>query len=563
MKIHPQKLYLSKERQIGLTIEDSDMESTLFKPSIAQYMQDGSIFIVDLKLSHLLKRFNKIKYIKNKNCFLAVDKINEDLVKLNCKMDFLWKFPSNKFNIKPVCFDVLSSGDLAVIDANTNKILRVRKNGSFDVLDTSKIRMKEPISIQCLDNDNILIVDCELHIVFEITIQGELKWIYGTSEVPGKNFNQLAYPSSASRLENGNTLIADSMNYRVIEVNDRGNIIWEYGKKSNGTISSENKLYWPVWVDRNDDKTLITDQRNNRVIEVNHSEEIKRQIGNTPVIERAFSFPRSIQLLSNDEFLIADTSNNRVVQITKYGEIIWYHGTGEQGNSNHQLFWPRSAQRLQDGNTLIADGRNKRIIIVNQLGALIREINTCYYQGQPYKLGDPHYTRMLENGNILIVDALNNDVLEISKDDEIKWIFNPKNKKFTLNDPHFVAINRDQYMLIADSGNNRIVMTDKEQNTFWECNKLVLGDREIGLYYPRLCGFTPDNLIMLLDGGTGYIFIINKEKEIIRFYEPVDEEVRLALKKARSIQFKSSKELYVSDIYESCILKLWVKKRGN
>lgn len=559
MNIKPLVLYLSCKEQIGITTETLKEKPALMNPYLAQYMDNGRVFISSSEFvdSNVFPMLGKTRYV-GMNTFLAVDEEKRRVIEIDWNSNLLWSFSYSHPQFKPVCFDKFPSGEIAIIDAGRRRILSVDEENNQDWnWQPSDMELKEPVSLQCLDNGNLLVADSELHVVFEVTNGGKILWMYGTPNYPGEKENQLAYPSSAIRLVNGNTLIADSMNHRVLEVNLSGSIIWRYGKNMH-EISNDNLLYWPIWADRNSNgNTLITDYRNHRIIEVDKNGKSTQQYGDSPFSKRFFSFPRSLQLLGNEEILLADTANNRIVRLNKAREIVWFYGTGQQGDSQGTLFWPRSAQYLSNNHILISDGRNGRVILVDENKRIVREIKEYFWSGNRYLLSDPHYAVMLATGKVMVVDSINHTVVEISEDNQAMWLYGPQsNCNHSLQDPHYVAVGLDGRVLIADSGNHRIVMINKERDTFWSCEKVQFENKDIYLYWPRFCTFVEDNLILFVDGGTGFIFIINEDQQVLRCYQASDNFVQLALKKTRSIQFESEDEILVSDIYYSRILKL-------
>jgi len=134
--------------------------------------------------------------------------------------------------------------------------------GRFGVTGAGTNELSSPVQNTYLPNGDILITDQGNERVIEVKRGSKnIVWQYGTTGVPGIDFNQLNNPNSAELLANGNVLISDGNNDRAIEVNRRHLIVATYS--AHGTVNGV------AFASRlPDGHTLITDSNNNRIVEV-------------------------------------------------------------------------------------------------------------------------------------------------------------------------------------------------------------------------------------------------------------------------------------------------------
>ena len=164
-----------------------------------------------------------------------------------------------------------------------------------------------------LPNGNLLICSRNIHMVLEMTLDGEIVWSFGEYGVSGLDDTHLNGSHGPMRLENGNTLICDSHNHRVIEVDPQGQIVWNY-HPAQGTPGY---MIWPRGIDvLPDGSFLIADFRDFWV--VNRDKEIVWQAHKNRIRDNA---GYTCRYLENGNFLFQ--SWRRIDELTWDGELVW------------------------------------------------------------------------------------------------------------------------------------------------------------------------------------------------------------------------------------------------
>ncbi|MEZ0372791.1 MAG: cyclic nucleotide-binding domain-containing protein [Candidatus Sericytochromatia bacterium] len=128
-----------------------------------------------------------------------------------------------------------------------------------------------PMYAEATDKGTILFADAGLHMVYEISREGEVLWSYGKLMIAGDGPGELAEPAFAHRLDSGETLIADTGNDRLVVVSREGR---------------ENAIFYG------------TDQH--------------------PLVQ-----PIHCQVRANGDTLVFSASETRVVRLDLWGEPIW------------------------------------------------------------------------------------------------------------------------------------------------------------------------------------------------------------------------------------------------
>ncbi|WP_117161173.1 NHL repeat-containing protein [Paraliobacillus sp. X-1268] len=515
------------------------------------YIFDPLIDNSSILLGNFKGIINKISYKRSfkfieiafNDHFVGIEQESNNICILNKKGNILRSYRMDP-NIDPISLSANSSGDLLLLDRKNKKILLMDMTGLIiKSLSTIKgMKLLFPIHIQSLANGNILLTDEGLHSVFEVDWSGKILWNFGIYGIPGNDNDRLTYPQSACRLNNGNTLITDSMNNRIIEVNKLGQMIWSYGNDRRGAWEKVNLLF-PTSAKGTEKGIIIVDSNNGRIIEIDKFGKIINQLGSKKIKKKLLSYPRSIQLLENENLLIADTLNNRVIEFNmKKNEMI---------KSYNNFFWPRCAKKLGDGKLMITDSLNKKVVFINSEGKQQRIIKGFWLNKKFNYFVDPHYAIQLSNKNVVIADSGNHIVVEVNQNNEATWIYGEGNE--SLNDPHYLSRNKFSETLIADSGNNRIVLVDYHGNIFLSITEVPVNDKMNSVHFPRYCEFIDDNNFLFIDGGSGYIYVYNRLGNLLEYFKPSDQNLALALINTRSILFDEEK-LLISDYNNGRIL---------
>ncbi|MCA9171591.1 MAG: hypothetical protein KDB23_28180, partial [Planctomycetales bacterium] len=214
-------------------------------------------------------------------------------------------------------------------------------------LPASSTKIGIPASVQLLASDRLLLADSFRHIILEIDRDGQPHWQHGQAGSPGDTEGRLSSPNSVETTGSGGRLIVDTRNHLVLTQSAAGGLPMAH--------PCESGLCDPTYATGlAHGHTLICDTGHARVLEVDAQGRLVWQYGGRPVLDRPFSYPRSIDILGPNDFLVADTGKNRVLRLQ-----------GDQISSVQTpggLFWPRCCRRVGHDGLLIADARNGRIV---------------------------------------------------------------------------------------------------------------------------------------------------------------------------------------------------------
>ena len=346
----------------------------------------------------------------------------------------------------------------------------------------------EPASIQLLDNDLLLLSLSKRQIVVMINSTGQKIWEFGVEYNPGVG-RKLCVPMFAIKSSLNNVLISDTLNSRVIEVNQDGKIIWEYGTACEHG-SDYNHLWYPMCAKISVlNHIFICDSLNNRVLKVNRNREVIIQEGNAIVEQHQLCYPRSTQMISDNQIIIANTHKSNIFVIDANS----FKVTRIIDNVSLEFAWPRCVKFDEKERVIyIADGLNSRILVVDYDSLTLQ---STIESNQEYTLKDPHDIDISPNGELLITNADGNQIIEISKCGKLirTWDDN-------IDDPHSARY-IENGLIITNTGKAEIII---EQDCIAErISRFYSISQECYdvLNRPRFAFFYKKNHILVLDTG--------------------------------------------------------------
>lgn len=200
------------------------------------------------------------------------------------------------------CVREISSGGAEL------RYLRLSRNGKQYVM------LQDPHDVRMLPNGNLLIVDSQLHIVFETDWRGKAAWVIGMSTKI-----KLADPHSAQQLPDGRIMISDTRNHRIVFADPKTGSGESISEIRVGAIRC--RLNLPRYAEVAPDGTLaIADAGNNRVLvtDLNYSFlSVLSEIPQSPI--PYLRAPRWVQPLTRNEVIISDHGNHRVLHLRRRG----------------------------------------------------------------------------------------------------------------------------------------------------------------------------------------------------------------------------------------------------
>ena len=357
------------------------------------------------------------------------------------------------------------------------------------VLPSSGFKLGVPKSVQLLPSGNILVADEFRHVCLELDRRGVIVWQFGECGDPADRMDRLSNPKSARLLPDGTRLIADGRNHRILDVGEDG---------ATSVRPTRTPLCDPSYADLlSNGHCLVCDTGNRRVVEIDEQGNTVWQYGDRTESERAFSFPRSVELSKTGSYLVADTAHNRVVRVVDGTITEW------PIHDERALFWPRCARMLSTGALLIADARNSRILEVAPTGRVLNELCHNHVDG-PQPMRDPHDVQMLATGHLLITDSSSDLVIETDWNGRVYRLIGT-DARVTLKDPHSAQVLDDGRTLICDTGHNRIVFVDQSGECVQELVAIHTDSRWLRLSGPRHAAVSADGYLVIADTGNNRI----------------------------------------------------------
>ncbi|MCA9192650.1 MAG: hypothetical protein KDB03_12835 [Planctomycetales bacterium] len=392
--------------------------------------------------------------------------------------------------------------------------------------------------IQAVGHENFVIADPVRHVVFEMNRDGRILWQFGVANNPANDKGRLSSPGSIREMSDGRRLVADTRNHRVLQIDLLGHAE-ELSLKEGGWCD-------PVFAtELPSGNFLVCDTGNRRVVETDSSGNIVCQIGQSQQQHRTFSYPRSVESISENKLLIADTANNRVIEIADDQDI------PRKVVASPELFWPRCARPLESAGMIIADGRNGRVVEIDAEGRVKHELSSTD-SASKIKLEDPHDVRLLPNGHLLIADSAQDLVLEVDWSGKVYRKIGT-GPELRLRDPHSVQSLNDQ-LIIADTGNHRIVILDSKD----QCVRNIgyIQDRQfvLRLNFPRHVEMYQDGTLVIADTGNNRVLACDPTGQLLWEFSCVPDAAVGRLNQPRWAKWILPNELLVSDHFHHRIL---------
>lgn len=179
---------------------------------------DGLSVVLNKRLSENFIYFNNNTEFFEKtpdgNYLLVNENINPSIIELNPLGEVIWEI-NNHIHLGEA--HKLKDGNYLLISREDHTAKIINKNGKI-LWQSAKDLLRQPYSIQQLENDNFLITDFDNNRIVEIDKNSTIKW---QSKV------ELKHPIASRKLNNGSYVIADRDNNRVIILNKNQQIIKE------------------------------------------------------------------------------------------------------------------------------------------------------------------------------------------------------------------------------------------------------------------------------------------------------------------------------------------------
>jgi len=256
-----------------------------------------------------------------------------------------WQANSKTIELKKIGQEEAALGYTLICEAHLpNGGGRIFERGR-DGKNRWEITVTNPIDVEYLRGNRLLIANCNSNEVIETDLKGKVLWKHPVNS-----------PVSVQRLSNGNTFIGTYSG--VLEVTSDGKEVYKHTRNKDGSL---------YYAQRQKNGNIFCVHSNGRVVEIDATgkELWSNNVGNTGIWG-------DVQLLPNGRILVAKSSANEVVEIDREGKVVW-KGTVKQ---------PLAAVRLPNGNTLATSYSDHTVVELDRDG---KEISKIQLQGLPFR----------------------------------------------------------------------------------------------------------------------------------------------------------------------------------
>lgn len=333
---------------------------------------------------------------------------------------------------------LLSSESLRVFDSN-GEFLKYIGYGYF----------RTPYGIALDSEDNIYVVDKDLHEVFTFDHQGT--FIRDFSLQYGADAQEVAFPESIAIDSNHHIYIADTGNHRI-HIYDRegsfietrghqGNKDYEFNTPSSITIDTGNNIY-------------IADKDNHRIQVLDINKNLITSIGRKP---GELLNPWSVSLDNDNNVYVTDAENHRIIVYTRAGNFLreWTKRDSHQSN----LYSPYDVEVDNHGNVYTL-GRTNQVHVFNKEGVFLREWGG--YGRNEGQLNLPQGLALDSSGNVYVADTVNHRIQVFSNNGTFlrQW-GNNANSPGQLNFPRDLVLDSLDNIYVLDAGNHLVKVFSK------------------------------------------------------------------------------------------------------
>lgn len=310
------------------------------------------------------------------------------------------------------------------------------------------------------DND-ILIVDNDLHMCRSLSASGAVRWSFGTPRTPGADDELLSSPSECL-VVSAQIWVTNEMSGNITVLSGSGELLTVLRRDTPGLGELPKTPTGAIALGGN--AVLVTDAHSGLLHAVSRGPEgwqcrtLKTNQQASPV--GGLSFPRGLAARGGT-LLVADTAHQRVVALSIGDHTII--------DVLHIGGWPRALAVSGDG-LLVADGLGSRLVhvdLADHSGGLVfaraRVTDLALsHEGRIVALEDPHHLVAAGADRYWLTDSDLNDVLLLDTTGHVhrRWNTSPAGAALSLSDPHQVEP-VDGGILVVDTNNGRILYADE------------------------------------------------------------------------------------------------------
>ncbi|XP_007421432.1 E3 ubiquitin-protein ligase TRIM71 [Python bivittatus] len=258
---------------------------------------------------------------------------------------------------------------------------------------------------------------------------------------------------------------------------------------------------WGVSVDK-EGYIIVADRSNNRIQIFKPCGAFHHKFGTLGSRPGQFDRPAGVACDSSRRIVVADKDNHRIQIFTFDGQFILKFG--EKGTKNGQFNYPWDVAVNSEGKILVSDTRNHRVQLFGPDGVFL---NKYGFEGALWKHFDsPRGVTFNHEGHLVVTDFNNHRLLVIHPDcQSARFLGSEGTNNGQFLRPQGVAVDQEGRIIVADSRNHRVQIF--EPNGSFLCKFGTQGSGFGQMDRPSGITVTPDGMIVVVDFGNNRILV--------------------------------------------------------
>ncbi|XP_048806590.1 E3 ubiquitin-protein ligase TRIM71 [Lagopus muta] len=258
---------------------------------------------------------------------------------------------------------------------------------------------------------------------------------------------------------------------------------------------------WGVSVDK-EGYIIVADRSNNRIQVFKPCGTFHHKFGTLGSRPGQFDRPAGVACDVSRRIVVADKDNHRIQIFTFEGQFILKFG--EKGTKNGQFNYPWDVAVNAEGKILVSDTRNHRVQLFGPDGVFL---NKYGFEGALWKHFDsPRGVTFNHEGHLVVTDFNNHRLLVIHADcQSARFLGSEGSGNGQFLRPQGVAVDQEGRIIVADSRNHRVQIF--ESNGSFLCKFGTQGSGFGQMDRPSGIAVTPDGMIVVVDFGNNRILV--------------------------------------------------------
>ncbi|KAF7708624.1 hypothetical protein HF521_017681 [Silurus meridionalis] len=258
---------------------------------------------------------------------------------------------------------------------------------------------------------------------------------------------------------------------------------------------------WGICVDK-EGYVIVADRSNNRIQIFKPCGTFHHKFGTLGSRPGQFDRPAGVACDNQRRIIVADKDNHRIQIFTFDGQFLLKFG--EKGTKNGQFNYPWDVAVNSEGKILVSDTRNHRVQLFGPDGVFI---NKYGFEGALWKHFDsPRGVAFNQEGHLVVTDFNNHRLLVIRPDcQSARFLGSEGTGNGQFLRPQGVAVDQEDRIIVADSRNHRIQVFEPNGNFL--CKFGTQGSGFGQMDRPSGIAVTPDGMIVAVDFGNNRILI--------------------------------------------------------